>query len=280
MKSILLFIFIVAYFIFWNCSVYAAVKITPSRFEFTLKPNSTRNLINGSFSIQGGSNETIRFRVYPENFDIDEDGTVITGIENPFEKEFLGAIRFNPAEFTLLPGQVQRIRFTIPDITKLTDGEHRIALFMEDVKTKEEALPTYNENVSASIVIKTRAGLPIYINKGKTVKSGVIEKITAEKINGVYYSVLCVRSTGNSNIRIAGNAQIISKKRLIKEFPIDQHVIQAGNTGKFKFMLPVNDLNPNEEYKLKVTINFKDQNLANKYLVNEIKLSLLTEMSK
>jgi P pilus assembly chaperone PapD len=271
------FILISMLFPFWISSVNAAVKITPSRFEFTLKPNNTRNIINGSFSVQGGSNETIRFRIYPENFDIAEDGSVITNSESSSENRFINNIRFNPAEFTLSPGQVQRIRFTIPDINDLTDGEHRIALFMEDVKTKEEVLPTYNENVSASIVIKTRAGLPIYINKGKTIKSGVIEKLSAERINGVYYSVLSIKSTGNSNIRISGNGQIICKKKLIKEFPLDQHVIQAGNTGKFKIILPVNDLELNEDYKFKLTLTYKDQNLATKYLINEVKLPLQTK---
>lgn len=277
MKSILSVIFIGLLFLFSDSNIFAAVKITPSRFEFTVKPNNTRNIINGSFSIQGGSSETIRFQVYPESFDIDEDGTVITDIENPIEKEFISSIRFNPAEFTLSPGQVQRIRFTIPNINSLIDGEHRIALFMEDVKTKEEVLPTNNENVSAKIVIKTRAGLPIYIYKGKTIKSGTIEKLTAEKMNGIYYSVFTVKSTGNSNIRIGGNGQIISKKKLIKEFPIDQHVIQAGNTGIFKIILPVNDLDPKAEYKLKITLNFKDQNLAVKYLVNEVNLPISVE---
>jgi len=274
MKKFLVLTFILMSIItaFLTVPANAAIKITPNRFEFTLKPNSTKNIINGSFSVQGGSNEIIRFRVYPENFNIAKDGSVITDTENAANDPFLQNIRFNPLEFTLTPGQPMRVRFTIPNIQELSDGEHRIALLMEDVKTREQALPTDNENVSASIVIKTRVGVPIYINKGKTIKSGSIEKFNVENTSDGYYYVCNIKSTGNSNIRITnGKGQISCGRKLISEFPVDGLVIQAGNTGNFKDNLPIKELLPNEEYKFKITFIYKDQNQKDRYLINEVR---------
>jgi len=249
----------------------ASVKLSTEKFEFDVKPSE--NFVTGSFTVFNDDNQLIRFKAYAGYFEISPNGTILTDIKdnNP---ALTKNIRFNPVEFTLQGNNSQKVRFTIPNIRNLSDGESRVALFLEDAKTKQQALPNSNSRVAANLIIKTRIAVPIYVDKGRIIKTGFIDKFTLDKAKNSYLYSLNVKSTGNSLIRVGGEGQIIQNDELKTEFPINEMPIQGGSVGQFKDILPIEGLSSNEEYKLKVTLSYLGQDKKRKFLNQEIPFKL------
>lgn len=250
----------------------ANVRLSTEKFEFAVKPGD--NYITSSFTIQNDGQEAIRFKAYPEYFEISENGTILTGIKDKSSNPLENNIRFNPTEFTINPNDSQNIRFTITNVQSLPDGESRAALFLEDVKTKLQALPTNNAKVAANLVIKTRIAVPIYVDKGRVTKVGSIDKLSIEKSKNSYLYNLNVKSVGNSLIRVGGTGQIVKDNQLITEFPINEHPIQGNSTGIFKESLPVKGLNGDQQYTLKISVSYKGQDNKEQVLSKDIPFRL------
>ena len=159
----------------------AALKVTPTLLE--LNANETRgNYLTSSFDVQGDANETIRFKIYPAYFKISPQGTMDIIEENTSEADnLIKNVRFVPNEFTLQNGNKQKVRLTITDLKNLPDGESRMVLFLEDVAANELVLPSGMKDVSTKLIVKTRVGIPIYLDKGKFVKCAQIENIDLKK---------------------------------------------------------------------------------------------------
>lgn len=235
----------------------AAIRISQDKFEFTVKPNS--KFLTGSFTVQANTDETIRFKVYSEYFETSELGIMETGLSSDSPNSLVSNIRFNPTEFTLSSGKAQKVRFTITNMDKLSEGESRAALFLEDAKTKEQALPSESEQFSAYILLRTRVAVPIYVDKGKVIKTCSVDGLFVDTNNNNCLYTLNVKSSGNSKVRIKGTGQIIKDNKLIEEFPLNERPIQAGTNGLIQNEIPVNDLKQDEEYKLRMNLIYKDE---------------------
>ncbi len=133
------------------------------------------------FTVQGGEDETIRFKVYPEYFKITSKGAMDMLEKMPAEDSLINNIKFVPSEFTLQNGRIQKVRLTVSDFDKLPDGESRLVLFLEDVAAKEVILPYQNKDVTTKLLVKTRVGIPVYLDKGHVIKKGEIELFKAEQ---------------------------------------------------------------------------------------------------
>ena len=272
MKILKYLLFLPLLFFFILLPANAAIRLSTEKFEFNVKPHD--NFVTGSFTVQNDGNETIRFKAYPEYFEISDNGTILTEVQdknaNPMNKN----IRFNPAEFTLSSNDSQKIRFTITNVQNLPDGESRAALFLEDIKTKQQALPTGNDKVSANLVIKTRIAIPIYVDKGRVIKAGTIENINIEKVKNKYQYDLKVKSSGNSRIRVAGTGQIVKDGSLVSEFAINERPIQAGTVGIIKDFIPTQGLMPDQEYIFKISLLYKGQDNKDVFLKQEVPFKL------
>ncbi len=63
-----------------------------------------------------------------------------------------------------------------------------------------------------------RFAIPVYIDKGKVIKTGEIEKIAVNKGAEKYIYALSVKSKGNSKIRVNGVSQIIQIIKLLQKY--------------------------------------------------------------
>ena len=132
----------------------AAIKVSPTIIE--LDANKARgNYLTTSFDVQGGKDETIRFKIYPGFFNISKTGGMEVIEDGDVKNSLINNIRFVPSEFTLANGQRQKVRITFNDISKLPDGESRIVLFLEDVVAKEVSLPIAKGS-SSKLIVKSR----------------------------------------------------------------------------------------------------------------------------
>ncbi len=247
----------------------AALKVTPTLLE--LNANETRgNYLTASFDVQGDANETIRFKIYPSYFKISPQGTMDIIEENSSATDnLIKNVRFVPNEFTLQNGNKQKVRLTITDLKNLPDGESRMVLFLEDVAAKELMLPSGMKDVTTKLIVKTRVGIPIYLDKGKFVKCAQIENIDIKKQDKELQLALKLISSGNSKVRYTGKAQIIKDKELIGEYKIQNQVIGSNNTLSTQEGIPLKDIKENGNYTLRLVIQYTDEKGRLKSLIKE-----------
>lgn len=267
MKKILVLLLLA--FMILGQKANAALKVTPTLLE--LNTNEIRgNYLTASFDVQGDVNETIRFKIYPAYFKISPQGTMDIIEENTSETDnLIKNVRFVPNEFTLQNGNKQKVRLTITDLKNLPDGESRMVLFLEDVAAKELVLPSGMKDVSTKLIVKTRVGIPIYLDKGKFVKCAQIENIDLKKQDKELQLALKLSSSGNSKVRYTGKAQIIKDKELIGEYKIKNHVIGSKNTLSTLEDIPLKDIKENGNYTLRLVIQYSDEKGRLKSLTKE-----------
>lgn len=245
-----------------------AIKVTPVMIELDAR-NAKNNYMTASFSVQGDKDETIRFKVYPEFFEITNDGKMDVKENSAAPNSLVSRTRFVPNEFTVINGQPQKVRLTITDVKSLPDGESRMVLFLEDVQAKELMLPNSYKNVTTKLVVKTRVGVPVYLDKGRVSKKAEFQGLKVEKIKDELNYQVKLASLGNSKVRCSGKGQIIKGKVLISEFPLDSMVIRGGGSFEGSKLLSTDDVQEVGDYTLRVIINYKDENGRNKSLVKE-----------
>jgi len=268
MKRLLLVI--LALFITANCA-FSAIRISPSYVE--LDANKTKkDYITGSFTVSGGADETIRFKVYPEFFEHNNKGEYISLADKGQPNSLLGKMNFFPNEFTCINGKEQKIRFTINNIKTLPTGESRLVLFLEDVDAKEILLKKATNGIGGKIIVKTRVGVPIYLDKGNYSKKGSLETLALKKGKDNYNCEYKVSSLGNSKIRYYGYAQLVKGDELIQRFDISGRTVQGGKFLEAMQQLPIDQskLVAGQQYKLKVTLTYKDEKQKEKFLKKEI----------
>lgn len=246
----------------------AAIKVTPTLLE--LNANDARgNYLTTSFDIQGGKNETIRFKVYPEYFKITQNGTMENFETSEETDSLIKHVRFVPNEFTLQNGRTQKVRLTVANLKQLQDGESRMVLFLEDVAAKEIYLPSGKKDVTTKLIVKTRVGIPVYVDKGRFTKCANIENLNIKKENQELNIAYKLVSDGNSRVRFGGKGQIIKNKKLIGEYPIKNNVIGSKNILLAEDEIPLKDIKENGEYTLRLVLDYKDEKGKLKNIIKE-----------
>lgn len=250
---------------------FSAIKISPSYVE--LDANKVKkDYITGSFSVAGGVDETIRFKVYPEFFEHDNKGQYISLEDKGQINSLMDKINFFPNEFTCTNGKEQKVRFTINNLKYLPAGESRLVLFLEDVDAKEVLLAKSVNGIGGKIIVKTRVGVPIYLDKGNYTKRGNLETLALKKSNDNYNCEYKISSAGNSKIRYNGIAELVQGNKLIDKFEIHGRTVQGGKFLEAMQELPIpkDKLIAGQEYKLKVILTYKDEKQNEKFLKKEI----------
>lgn len=265
MKKFLLSLFCI---IFFSLQAKSAIKVTPTVIEMDTK-GARSNYITSSFSVQGAEDEIIRFKIYPEYFKITSQGTMDMLEKTQAEDSLINNIKFVPSEFTLQNGRTQKVRITVTDFDKLPDGESRLVLFLEDVAAKEVILPSGNKDVTTKLLVKTRVGIPVYLDKGHVTKRGEIELFKTEQQGEKLVCNMKILSQGNSKIRYSGKAQIIKGRTLIEEKTISNNVVGAKNFLLTNEILPTDKITQDGEYKVRLIINYKDENGKVKNIIKE-----------
>ncbi len=246
----------------------AAIKVTPTILE--LNANEAKgDYLTASIDIQGGNDEIIRFRIYPQYFRISKQGTMDV-IEDSQEIDYLiKNTRFTPNEFTIDKGKSQKVRLTVSNLKSMPEGESRMVLFLEDVDAKEVYLPSDRKNVSTKLIVKTRVGIPVYVDKGKIVKCAYIEDFNIKKHDNKLETELKLVSTGNSKVRLRGKAQIIKDKKLIGEYPIKNTVASANNELFINDLIPLKDICQNGDYIIRIIMQYNDEKGRLKNIIKE-----------
>ena len=84
-----------------------------------------------------------------------------------------------------------------------------------------------------------------------------------------------ILSDGNSKIRYSGKAQIIKGRTLIDEKPINNNVVGAKNCLLTNEILPMDKITEGGEYKIRLILNYKDENGKTKNLIKESTVNVI-----
>ena len=255
---------------FFSLSVEAAIKVSPGYVELDAN-KSNKDYITGSFSIAGGKDETVRFKIYPVFFEHDTKGRFVELEDKGQKNSLMGKIKFYPTEFTCQNGLDQKVRFTVTDLKSLPAGESRLVLFLEDVNTKEIAIKRANGTSGGRIIVKTRVGVPIYVDKGNYIKRGTLDAVAFKQVGDDLSCEYKVSSTGNSKIRYNGYGYLSKGDNLIKKFEINGSTVESGKFLERIQRLDIDKglLKEGEEYSVKFVLTYKDENSKEKILKKE-----------
>lgn len=268
MKRILLLLVL---FVLSLNSANAAIRVSPSYIE--LDANKTKkDYVSGSFTVSGGKDETVRFKVYPVFFERDNKGNFIELEDKGQKKSLVGKIKFYPSEFTCKNGVEQKVRFTITGVKSLPNGDSRLVLFLEDVNTKEIVIRNAAGGAGGKIILKTRVGISIYVDKGLYNKKGVLDSVAFKKDGDDYLCNYKLSSTGNSRIRYNGLCYISQNGQLIDKFEVTGATVEAGGSLEKiqKLDIPKDLIKDGQDYKIKFVLTYKDENEHEKILKKEL----------
>ena len=264
--------------LFMTIPTFASVAVSPTRIEINAN-KIKNNYITTAIEVKGDSQVPMRFKVYPGYFTIDNKGEVVMVDKATNDPHDLSKkIRFVPSEFTVAQGKNQKVRLNIANLNQLTDGESRTMLYIEDVNPKEMNIPTGNAGINAQLIVKTRVGVPVYIDKGKVTKDADIEYLNIVKEKNDYYTDMKVVSKGNSKIRYSGKVQIVQGKKLVSEYNLSEKVVGANNFYVDKQKVEMNNIKETGEYTLRIVLSFFDENGKRKNIKRETKLVIQGNM--
>ncbi len=255
---------------------FATITVSPTRLE--INANKIRNnYVSTALEVRGRSDQPTRYKAYAGYFTINDNATMNMADNNPDNPHDISKkIRFVPSEFTVPPGKTQKVRVNIVDIKNLPDGESRAILFLEDVQPKETNIPNAY-GISAQLVLKTRIGVPVYVDKGNFKKTAEIESFNVVSAKDGQYTEVKILSKGNSKIRYAGKVQIVSGKKLLHEYPIEGNVVGAGKTYVAKQKIETENIKEAGEYTLRYMFTYFDENNNKKTIKKDATIQIKSE---
>lgn len=250
---------------------FASVAVSPTRIEINANKIKT-NYITTAIEIKGDTKELMRFKVYPGFFTINEKGEMVMPDKSSDIHDLSKRLRFVPSEFNVAQGKSQKLRINIANLHTLPDGESRAVLYIEDVNPKEFAIDSGRQGIGAQLIVKTRVGVPIYVDKGKVKKEAEIEYLNIVKGKDGLYTDMKILSKGNAKIRYSASEQIIQGKKLIDEYPISTQVVGGNNYFVDKHKIKTDKITGAGNYTLRVILSYFDENGKRKNIKKETNL--------
>lgn len=256
---------------------YASITVSPTRLE--LNANKVRNnYATMAIDIKGETNTPVRYRAYTGYFKISEKSELqLLPNDKNDTHNISSKIRFVPSEFTVPPGKSQKVRVNIANIKNLPDGESRAIIFLEDINTKEMNVPN-NYGISTQLILKTRVGVPVYVDKGNFIKKAEVESYELKKEKDGYYTNMKILSTGNSRVRYSGTVQIIEGRKLIDEYALNSGVVGENNFFIHKQKIKTDKITKAGEYTIRTILSYADEKNTRKNIKKDIILKITGEI--
>lgn len=252
---------------------FASVAVAPTRVEINAN-KLKNNYVTTAIEVKGDSQQPMRFKVYPGFFTINEKGELVM-VDNANDPHDLSKkIRFVPSEFTVAQGKSQKVRINIAGLNTLPDGENRTILYIEDVNPKEMSIPTGRAGIGAQLIVKTRVGVPVYVDKGRVSKDADVEYLNIVKGKDGLYTDMKVISKGNSKVRYSGNVQIVQGKKLIDEYSLAGRVVAGNNFCVDRQKIKTDNIKEAGEYTLRMVLSYFDENGKRKNIKKEANLNI------
>lgn len=183
---------------------WAGLSISPAFLEMNLGKGTP----SGQFQITNTGDEVERYRVKMVFFTFSADGGFRELPDD--EHSLVPLLKFNPKEFAIPPKSRQAVRFFIPNVGKLKDGEYWAAMELESLKTAEAKSSddkgrNFRFQVISSIVV------PVFAMHGDIRYSGTMKdtKLVTKGTQNIIETV--VVNTGQGHLFVIGEYEIVNE---------------------------------------------------------------------
>lgn len=255
---------------------YASITVSPTRLE--IDANKVRNnYATTAIEVRGEANKDVRYRVYTGYFTINEKSEMEIKSSGNDVYDISKKVRYVPSEFTIPAGKTQKVRVNVAGLKNLPDGESRAVMFLEDVAAKEYNVPN-ESGIGAQLIIKTRVGVPVYVDKGKYTRIAEIENFEVKRDKTGLYTEMKVLSKGTSKIRYSGKIQIIKDKKLVHEYNLNPHVVGGNNYFVAKQPIEIKNIKGEGEYVLRLVFSYNDEKNNRKNIKKDAILKITGEI--
>lgn len=220
---------------------YLGFTIGPARVDKALfGPEEITEL----FEVRNFSNDSLRFRIEFEDFDIDEYGKVTFFNAGSLSNSVASHCIINPEEFYVRPQGIEVIRLTFrpPQLAKISEY-YGMLLF------KSQPIPT---QYRPSIAVAGEIGVPLYFS----VADLVIKDAFFESLTVVGDSVAVVfRNASNVHLRVRGEACLLKyDETLIKKDSIPEFVVMPSRIRRLN--LPLGEVLEKGSYIMRVRFDY------------------------
>ena len=175
----------------------------------------------------GDVGETVRLRVYAQDWTLDRAGTPQFGRPASTPGSCSGWLQVNPVEVVVPPGESRPVRYTLSVPPGASGTYHTILMFA--------TAPTPMQAGQRVVSINGRIGSAIYVQVGPQVKRARITAFSVMPQN----TTLTVQNTGNSHVRLKGTLQFRDGDgHLVQQVPLPGGVILPGADNVRDLSLP------------------------------------------
>ena len=224
-----------------------------------------------AIDVKGDTKTPMRFRVYTGYFKVNDKGELVMLEKTTEPQDMSKKLRYIPSEFTVAQGKSQKLRLNIPNLNTLVDGESRAMLYIEDINPKETNFNFDTTGVGAQLIVKTRVGIPIYLDYGKAVRNAEFEYAKIVKQKDGHYLEMKIKDSGNSKVRCYSAVQIADGKKLVSETKISEFVVAPGSSNTVRAKIDTKKVEKGS-YTARIVVTYKDINEKMKSIKQEMEL--------
>ena len=193
-------------------AVAQSLRVSP----LVIQTQSEREQARGLIEVTNTGKIPLRARVYAVPFTYNRQGLETLSSSSHDLRPYLS---FSPKELILEPNQTRTIRFNARFPQDVTDGEYRALLYLDQLVEREP------NNTKPTVVIKTRLGITVYVNKGKNLPALSLLKATYEPQQRQI--VLLVNNSGKVTVRPRTTWQISQATTSVAEGTNDETTVIA-----------------------------------------------------
>lgn len=181
------------------CRTQGTLRIDPARFEFLIPPGYRHT---DALVVSNTYEHEIRLKAKVYDFDVDEEGNVITLQANTTLLSCASWIKFNPREFRISPGERQVVRFTVHAPLDAISGEHRCVIVFETLPAAKQG----------AVGVVLNVGVVIYAAVPEIKRSCKINNIEVYYEKGILEFMVEFYNSGNARFRGKGEYKIKNNK--------------------------------------------------------------------
>lgn len=172
----------------WGNAAQAQVGLSPLVLELQAERGQAQAVI----SIDNGSDQAFRARVYPQPFTYEPEQGFQTLTASP--NDLAPYLQFSPRELAVPPRTTRLVRLFVRFPPSLPDGEYRTAIFTENLTETP-----FTNSEGTKIQVGTRVGTAVYVRKGAVSANLVVE---SARFKGQHNQIqLFIKNTGQASAR-------------------------------------------------------------------------------
>lgn len=200
----------------WGLTIPWAMAQSLRVSPLVVQTQSEREQARGLIEVTNTGTAPFRARVYAVPFTYGRQGLEMLPSSPQDLRPYLS---FSPKELVLEPHQTRTIRFNARFPQDVADGEYRALLYLDQLTERDPNI------TQPAVIIKTRLGITVYVNKGENVPTLAVLKAVYDPQKRQI--VLQVNNSGKVTVRPRTTWRILQNNTSLASGKLDEMTIIA-----------------------------------------------------